>query len=541
MKLIKNATNQKLRGGFYTPEPIADFILKWAFNGSRGQDILEPSCGDGVFLESIRNNSFPYKSITAVEIEKEEAKKSENLNLKSTEIINSDFHEFCNKTKKRFDIVVGNPPYIRYQYFDKKQQKEAANIFNKVDLKYSKLTNAWVSFVVGSSLLLKDNGKIGFVLPAELLQVSYAKTLRNYLSHYFNKINIISFKKLVFPDIQQEVVLLLCEKNDTDKHLIEHMEIEDASKLKDVDFTLLKSPKKEIDFQENKWTFYFLDQEEIDFLEKLKKLNNIPKIKDYASNEVGITTGKNDFFTVTESTVKEYKMEKYAKPLMGRSVQLKGVNFSKKDWNDNRKNGARVFLLVFPEREKLAKENKRAMEYILMGEKKGYQNGYKCRIRGEEWHIAPSLKISEAFFTRQNHLFPKMVVNTNNAYTTDTVHRVFIKKGTNVKAFVASFYNSLSLAFSEIVGRSYGGGVLELMPNEVEEILFPYKKEHAEMIEKLDAMFRKGKNIDEILEYSDEVILKKGFGFSNREVKLANNIWKKLSRRRLNRKNNKKC
>jgi len=97
------------------------------------------------------------------------------------------------------------------------------------------------------------------------------------------------------------------------------------------------------------------------------------------------------------------------------------------------------------------------------------------------------------------------------------------------------------LAFSEIVGRSYGGGVLELMPNEVEEILFPYKKEHAEMIEKLDAMFRKGKNIDEILEYSDEVILKKGFGFSNREVKLANNIWKKLSRRRLNRKNNKKC
>jgi len=122
MKLIKNATNQKLRGGFYTPEPIADFILKWAFNGSRGQDILEPSCGDGVFLESIRNNSFPYKSITAVEIEKEEAKKSENLNLKSTEIINSDFHEFCNKTKKRFDIVVGNPPYIRYQYFDKKQK-----------------------------------------------------------------------------------------------------------------------------------------------------------------------------------------------------------------------------------------------------------------------------------------------------------------------------------------------------------------------------------------------------------------------------------
>ena len=96
------------------------------------------------------------------------------------------------------------------------QQLEAGDIFTKAGLTYSKLTNAWVSFVVGSSLLLKDTfGRIGFVLPAEILQVSFAQQLRNYLAHFFNKINIISFEKLVFPHIQQEVVLLLCEKNNT--------------------------------------------------------------------------------------------------------------------------------------------------------------------------------------------------------------------------------------------------------------------------------------------------------------------------------------
>ena len=36
-------------------------------------------------------------------------------------------------------------------------------------------------------------------------------------------------------------------------------------------------------------------------------------------------------------------------------------------------------------------------------------------------------------------------------------------------------------------------------------------------------------NIDEILAFSDEIILKKGFGFSDKEVALANRIWKKLS------------
>jgi hypothetical protein len=54
MQLIKEATEEKLRGGFYTPEPIAAFILKWAFNGNTELDILEPSCGDGVFLKEIQ-------------------------------------------------------------------------------------------------------------------------------------------------------------------------------------------------------------------------------------------------------------------------------------------------------------------------------------------------------------------------------------------------------------------------------------------------------------------------------------------------------
>jgi adenine-specific DNA methylase len=534
MKLINNTSQQKLRGGFYTPEPIADFVLKWAFNGTKNQDVLEPSCGDGVFLERIKENKFPYQSITAIELDLDEAKKCENLNIENCKVINNDFHKFCNTTKKKFDIVIGNPPYIRYQFFDKNQQKEAENIFNKADIKYSKLTNAWVSFVVGSSLLLKENGKIGFVLPAELLQVSYAKPLRSFLAHFFHKINIISFKKLVFPDIQQEVVLLLCEKNGIDKHLIEHLEVEDANALQNIDITLLKSPKKEIDFHENKWTFYFLNQEEINFLENLRKSNRVPCMKDFANVEVGITTGANNFFTVPKTTVETYNLKKYARPLVGRSVQVEGLVFSKKDWKLNQKREAKSNILIFPQKAQMQK-NQEALKYLQIGEEQKIHQGYKCRIR-DEWQIMPSIKLSDALFIRRNNIYPKLIENQAEAYTTDTMHRVFIKEKTNIKALTSSFYNSLSFAFSEIVGRSYGGGVLELMPNEVEEILIPYKKDNEEILNTIDIMLREKKDIDEILAYTDGIILKQGFGFSDKEVKLANSIWKKLSGRRLNRK-----
>jgi adenine-specific DNA methylase len=464
MKLITEASAEKLRGGFYTPEPIAEFVIRWGINGSNDYDILEPSCGDGVFLEQLAKYKLECNSIIAIELDEVEATKADKINLNNKEVINTDFHTYCNNTHKRFDLVVGNPPYIRYQFFDRLQQAEAGDIFIKAGLTYSKLTNAWVSFVVGSSLLLKDKGgKIGFVLPAEILQVSYAQQLRNFIARFYNKINIISFEKLVFPEIQQEVVLLLCEKNDTKDHNIEHIELRDACELKTLDVAILKSPKKKIDFKSNKWTFYFLEQEEIDFLENIAKERNIPILGKFANVEVGITTGSNDFFTVPLTTVEEYDLHDYAKPMVGRSVQVNSVIFTEQDWKNNRNSLARAHLLTFPDSKNLNRKNG-AVKYIAYGESLGIHRGYKTGIR-DDWFVVPSLKISDALFIRRNNLYPRLIINQAGAYTTDTMHRVFLKAGTDIKAFTASYYNSLTLAFTEVCGRSHGGGVLELMPN----------------------------------------------------------------------------
>ena len=533
MKLIKNATAEKLRGGFYTPIPIAAFILKWGINGSSEYDILEPSCGDGVFLEQLKENKHNFKSVTAIEFDEVEAEKADKIKLSNKNVINTDFHLYCNETTQKFDFVVGNPPYIRYQYFQEDQQNEAIKVFNRAKLKYSKLTNAWVSFVVGSSLLLKEKGKIGFVVPAELLQVSYAQQLREFLAQFYNKINIISFEKLVFPDIQQEVVLLLCEKNGSDSHLIEHLELRDASDLSTLDINRLKSPTKKIDFKSNKWTYYFLEQEEIDFLEQVAKKRKVPAIENYANVEVGITTGANNYFTVPYSTVVFYRLEDFAKPMVGRSVQVNSVIFSNEDWLKNQQTEAKANLLVFPAKAKL-NGHTGVKDYLQYGESIGINKGYKTGIR-DDWFVIPSIKLSDALFIRRNNLYPRLILNEARAYTTDTMHRVFIKKDTDKNAFIASFYNSLSLAFSEIVGRSYGGGVLELMPSEAGKILLPYQTNNADLLATIDKMMRAKKSIDEILKITNKQILKDGYGLTDKEIKLADSIWKKLSARRLNR------
>ena len=536
MKLIGEAKNEKLRGSFYTPPIICNFILKWAMNGNNKMDILEPSAGDGAFLRAIESNKYSYNSVTAIEIEETEAKKAALTPLKQFRVLNMDFHDYFNETEDRYDLVVGNPPFIRYQYFDNSQQDAAEKIFEKAKLKYSRLSNPWVSFVVGSSLLLKEKGKIGFVLPAEILQVSYAAEIRNFLAHFFNKIVLVSFRRLVFPSVQQDVVLLLCEKCDIGDHLIEHIELENSSDLETAAIEYFKKPSKKIDFASNKWTFYFLDQSEINFIEGLVKSEHISKLGKFAKVEVGMTTGANKYFTVPKEIVDKYDLSEYSYPMVGRSVQLQSVIFTANDWKKNVESGARSFMLLFPTMWEVSK-NWRAMDYINLGIKEHINDKYyKTSIRAE-WQIIPSAKISQLLFQRRNNIFPKFVLNSANAYTTDTMHRVNVKNGINPEALVASYYNSLSLATGEISGRSYGGGALELMPNETENILIPYREDNAEILGDIDKMFRQGKSIEEILSFTDPIILSEGYGFSSKEIMSANRIWKKLLQRRLARGN----
>lgn len=531
MQLIENATDQKLRGAYYTPSAIARFILQWGINGSNDLNILEPSCGDGVFLKCIGDGKMLYGSVTAVEYEAGEAEKARAIALHDSEVINADFHCFCLDTNKRFDLVVGNPPFIRYQYYDPEQQKLADEIFKRSKLKRTKLTNAWVTFVVGCSQLLTETGKMGFVIPSELLMVKYAQQLRQYLAKNFNKINIISFENLVFEEIQQEVVLLLCEKNGTDEHLIEHIEVKDADDLLTLDPHRLKFPTKKIDFHTDKWTYYFLEKKELDLLEKVKR--NMPSISTYANVEVGITTGANDYFTVSESVVTLYNLKEYARPMVGRSVQVNCLCFTEKDWRANVASGAKAHLLVFPSGVK-EKGNDSVRAYIENGEKEGVNNGYKTGIR-DEWYIIPSIKLSDALFLRRNNQYPKFVLNEAKAYTTDTMHRVFIKEGVNKKAFVASYYNSLSFTFAEILGRNFGGGCLELMPSEVGGIYMPYRVENEALFAEIDKMLRQKRTADEILDYTDRIILHEGMGFSMEEIQTARSIWHKIMGRRLSR------
>lgn len=542
MKLKENSSAQKLRGGYYTPEILADFILK-NVKAKKNLKILEPSCGDGAFIESIVKNIDidNIQVVDAIEIIREEAEKVRLKNLGNKyNILNEDFlgyyHNNC--SDKKYDLILGNPPYIRYQYLTKEQRQIQSEILVNNGMKSNKLINSWVCFLVACVEMLADKGTIGFVIPAELLQVVYAQDLRQFLSNNLFKITLIAFKELVFPDIEQEVIVLIGEKNKdipVDKatiSVVEFNNFEDMLKFDSLD----KIKYQQIEHTKEKWTHYFLDEHENEMIYQFRGNKDFNTFDEVALVNVGITTGNNKYFSVDKSTVEQYKLDDVVLPLIGRSAHAHGVFFTDKDWKINIENNTRAQLILFPEELSYEKYSKGHKDYIQYGESIGANTGYKCQIR-DRWYIVPSVWVPDAFFLRRNNRFPKFVLNQIDAVSTDTMHRIKFNDGIDRRKALLSYYNSITFAFTEINGRSYGGGVLEILPREVGAIILPKiqdidSKKCNELLEIVDDYIRNNKEINELLDITDKVLLEEELGIDKNTVKLFRNIWKKLMNRR---------
>lgn len=542
MRLKKDSSEQKLRGAYYTPLQLADAMVS-LFASDDIATVLEPSCGDGVFIDSLADVGLLNKvhSVQAVEIESGEADKvkARYKTQSNISIFNEDFFDFYKRVqgKHTYDLILGNPPYIRYQYLKESQREIQSQILTSNGMKANKLINAWVAFMVACVQLLSEKGKIAFVIPAEILQVAYAEDLRLYLSNHLAKITLITFEQLVFPDIEQEVVVFIGEKGKDEKG-IRIIEMPDLDSF--VHLELEKNGFQKMQHVKEKWTKYFVTADEMELIQQLRLDNRFAKFADYGLINVGITTGNNGYFSITEQTTTKYKLEDATLPLIGRSSHAHGIYFTNEDWSANKQAGKRARLVNFPDTpyEDYPPGYK---EYISFGEESGENDGYKCSIR-DRWYIVPSVWIPDAFFLRRNNLYPKFVLNHCGAVSTDTMHRMKFNEDVEPENILLAYYNSVSFAFTEICGRSYGGGVLEILPGEMGNILIPKidnisPQLRSHLLQQIDTIIRNDDNIEKALDIVDQEVLINILSVSPDVCRKSRIIWKKMQHRRLGRGN----
>lgn len=208
----KGINKNKLNGIVYTPkwivETILDYLEYTVNNNIHCKKIIDPACGDGAFLKEVVERFIidalnSNKSISeiknllecniyGIDIDKNAiklcrtnlnniAKKYSICNV-NWNLINNDSSDklWISKLFKKFDYVVGNPPYIRIQNLGKEKRNK---IQKEWKLCKSGSTDIYIAFFELGYYLLNDTGKLGYITPNTYIKTSAGKDLRLFIKN----------------------------------------------------------------------------------------------------------------------------------------------------------------------------------------------------------------------------------------------------------------------------------------------------------------------------------------------------------------------
>lgn len=529
--------NKKTNGVYYTPDKLAAFLVSHSFQylKTKNISILEPGCGDGQIvkplLEYLKSKDNKEVVLDLVEKDKRELNKATDLLINhnallksSSKAIRDDYLEFHFNNHSQYDVIIGNPPYIKKAHLTKRQVKLIKDIHEQAGLS-GFVKNIWTAFLVSAVVKLKKGGTLAFILPSELLQTSYSNELRDFILKKFGKVEIFSFKELVFDNIEQDVVVLFAsERSDHGCEKLEYIQQQNLNSLVNVDKRLTSIHTH---VNGTKWTNYILSEEELDLIKSLKK--KIPKINDYCRTSPGVVTAANGYFIKNNSFVEINHLTKYAKKILQKSGFYQNrILLNNIGWNNLKDSDKPCYLLDFTDKQNLSKF---AKEYLKYGESVDIHKRYKCSIR-KPWYAIPSLHSSEVIYGKRSSLYPRIMINKANLLVTDSFYRVFMKDNYSALDIVYSFHNRLTFIFAELNGRQYGGGVLELTPSEFRGLPIPLVKANHQDIRLLDKKLS-NEGIHSVLEITDKKILQDFLKLSIREIRMLTDIYKKLLEKRL--------
>jgi len=209
-----------------------------------------------------------------------------------------------------FDIVIGNPPYVRNTILPQKLKKHFTK-FESAEKQY----DLYVLFLEQGLLKLVKNGRLGFIVPNKLLSADYSTKLREFLLRECTISKIVDISNLpVFKDAATYPIIPIFSKNlDNEFNQIDIIFCDDENNLyKEPDYFILQS-----DFSKNEDSEFLIhaDTEMDKILEKIEDQSD--QLVEFYKARKGIETGKDKERTYISDTKPK---EKNHKPVLGANV-----------------------------------------------------------------------------------------------------------------------------------------------------------------------------------------------------------------------------
>jgi adenine-specific DNA-methyltransferase len=544
----ENAAKRKALGAFYTPPELADALVEWAVK-DRSATIFDPSHGDGRFLSaglkrlSALGAPSPGQQVFGAELDGSAAKLARaSTGIPIGNLFEGDFFaaDLDHWGGQQFDAIAGNPPYVRHHLLSAESKGLARMHAERLGISISERADAWAYFCASLLGYLAPEGRLALLLPGAVLHADYALSLLHALSEARGRVRLIRIQKRLFPEVSERTVVMLIDGRRCESAGVDYREVADLGELRKVLGARSSSGWRkggpvgesvsDPALRLRTRLQWFVGQDVAEAWARATESSSVRRLGEIAEIRIGVVTGANRFFVLDEETAKKMRGRGVTTvPIVSRGSWLRKVRWTDED-QEEREGKPSQLLIVDDDRPK---KRKALLEAIEEAEERGIHERHHCGNR-TVWYCLADRRAPDLFLPYMGAQPQRLVLNKARATCTNAIHRVDLKNGEpGAGAIAAASWTALYRLSAELVGRSYGAGVLKLEPNEAVQLRLPVGASGAENLKEIEAaLLEEGGSAAEST--ADRLLLTEQLGLSEADVETLRRACDELQQRRCN-------
>ncbi|MCH9650788.1 MAG: SAM-dependent methyltransferase [Deltaproteobacteria bacterium] len=526
-------SRQRILGAYYTPDRVAEILVRWALNEATGR-LLDPSFGGCAFMEAGARVLEELGSrragaqVFGIDVDPSCIEYVRNsARLREQNFASDDFLALSPETLPGapFKAVVGNPPYVRHHWVKDDKRAVARRIADESSVELPETASLWAYFVVHALAFLSRGGRLAVLVPEAILQADYASAVRSVLEANFRRVRLIHLRERLFNGTDEPVVVIAGE-DFGGLGAIEVHSVDTAAELSGLlnglavarPHTTLESGRRIL-------------PEALKAMDQALSTGATSRFDSLATARIGIVTGANSHFIRTAGELRDLGVPAKARSgIVSRTKWLSGLDFLPRNHKTVADAGSRAFLVrPTPSQE----SDPGVARWIEEGEAAGVHKHFKCQKRNP-WYRVPLPPRPEAFVTSTRLGPPLLVLNKTKFRCTNALYavRFDLPEGVEPECVVLGFLTTFVALWSELNGRRYGGGVLKLDLGTLAELPLPIVPDASSAFADANEALRSG---DEKLarQIADQAVLQDGLGTSRSaidEMRRAHQdlIWQRI-------------
>ena len=391
--------------------------------------------------------------------------------------------------KGGFDVVIGNPPYVRQELF-----KEIKPYLQEHYKCYNSIADLYTYFIEKGIDLINPYGKFSFILPNKFLKATYGKEIRRVLKEKSNLKLIYDFDDYpVFEDATTYPIIFVLNKDKSyNKKFFTYSEINKRD-LTIYPIAKLKSKEIKVKYSslgDEDWIFQ--DVKGYDLMQKLN--SNSTFLKQLVDNKIfrGVSTGKNDVFIIDKETyvelINENNKEFIRKIVTGKEVKRNSLIF-----ND-------LYLLFIPWEYDL-EFDENIKNYLLKNKDSLSERPEVRQGRFNWWCLSRYGSKNAEYLFKPKIIYPRINNRCNFYFDADgefslSDNNFFIS--TNEKYLLPILNSKIIFFYLQTKASTLQGGYLDFRRPYTENIPIKKPNNQQPFIEKADQMLILNKNLQVI-------------------------------------------